>query len=169
MAMNKKSIENSTAKLLVTSCPICYRIFREEYGLSIKVQHHSQFLLDLIKTGKIPLQAYFRKVAYHDPCDLGRGTHEYKAPRELLSKVADLVPVHHQNNDSMCCGGSLGMFTMPLEQRDAITKEALNNLLEYSPEVLATACPLCKKTFAKFSSIEVKDISELVYDSIPNK
>jgi Fe-S oxidoreductase len=169
IAMNKKSIENSSAKLLVTSCPICYRMFREDYGLSIKVQHHSQFLLDLIKTGKIPLQAYFRKVAYHDPCDLGRGTLEYKAPRELLSKVADLLPVNHQNNDSMCCGGSLGMFTMPLDQRDAITKEALTNLLESAPEVLATACPLCKKTFAKFSSVEVKDISELVFSAMPLK
>jgi Fe-S oxidoreductase len=106
---------------------------------------------------------------YHDPCDLGRGTHEYGAPRELLSKVADLIPVNHQNNDSMCCGGSLGMFTMPLEQRDAITREALTNLLENDPEVLATACPLCKKTFAKFSQVEVKDIAELVYDSIPDK
>ena len=169
IAMNKKSIENSSAKLLITSCPICYRVFREEYGLSIKIQHHSQFLLDLIKTGKIPLQAYFRKVAYHDPCDLGRGTGEYKVPRELLSKVADLMPVNHQNHDAMCCGGSLGMFIMPLEQRDAITKEALSNLLESAPEILATACPLCKKTFAKFSPVEVKDIAELVYDSIPDK
>ncbi|HEX7575416.1 MAG TPA: (Fe-S)-binding protein [Candidatus Methanoperedens sp.] len=167
--ITKKSIGNSSAKLLVTSCPICYRMFREEYGLSIKVQHHSQFLLDLIKTGKIPLQAYFRKVVYHDPCDLGRGTREYGAPRELLSKVADLIPVNHQNNDSLCCGGSLGMFTMPLEQRNAITREALTNLLENAPEVLATACPLCKKTFAKFSPVDVKDISELVYDSIPDK
>jgi Fe-S oxidoreductase len=169
MEMNKKTIENSAAKLLVTSCPICYRIFLEEYGLSIKVQHHSQFLLDLIKRGKIPLQAYFHKVAYHDPCDLGRGTGEYKAPRELLSKVADLVHVSQQNNNSMCCGGSLGMFSMPLEQRDAITKEALNNLMAYSPEYLATACPLCKKTFSKLSTVEVKDISELVYDSIPKQ
>jgi hypothetical protein len=45
----------------------------------------------------------------------------------------------------------------------------LTNLLENAPEILATACPLCKKTFARFSKVEVKDISELVYDSMPNK
>jgi Fe-S oxidoreductase len=43
----------------------------------------------------------------------------------------------------------------------------LHNLLASSPEYLATACPLCKKTFSRLSSVEVKDISELVYDSIP--
>ena len=169
MESNKKMIEDSGAELLVTSCPICYRVFKEEYGLSINVQHHSQFLLDLIKKGRIPLQAYFHKVAYHDPCDLGRGTGEYSAPRELLSKVADLAPVIKENNDSVCCGGSLGMFSMPLPQREAITREALENLLSSSPDILATACPLCKKTFSRFSPVEVKDISELVNDSIPGQ
>jgi Fe-S oxidoreductase len=167
MDNNRQRIEASGAKTLVTSCPICYRVFKEEYNLKINVVHHTTFLLDLIKTGKIPLQSYFHKVAYHDPCDLGRGTNEYTAPRELLGKVSDLVAVDHQNNDSLCCGGSLGMFAMPQSQRDEITKEALKNLLKYSPEIVATGCPLCKKTFSKFSSVDVKDISEIVYESIP--
>jgi Fe-S oxidoreductase len=167
MAANKHMIEGSAAKILVTSCPICYRVFKEEYGLDLTIKHHSQFILDLVKTGKIPLQAYFRRISYHDPCDLGRGSREYKAPRELLSKVADLIPLAHENNDSLCCGGSLGMFTMPLTQRESITKEALSNLMEQKPDVLATACPLCKKTFTRFSPVDVKDIAELVYESIP--
>jgi Fe-S oxidoreductase len=167
MEINKRSIEQSAAKLLVTSCPICYHAFTREYGLAIKVQHHSQFLLDLVKKGRIPLQSVFHKVAYHDPCDLGRGTGEYYAPRELLGKVADLVPVNQQNNNSMCCGGSLGMFSMPLQQRDMITQEALDNLLSSSPELLATACPLCKKTFSRLSPVKVKDISEIVYEALP--
>lgn len=168
MEFNKKLMEGSAAKLLVTSCPICYRVFTEEYGLSMKVQHHSQFLLDLIKKGRIPLQSYFHRVSYHDPCDLGRGTGEYSAPRELLEKVADLLPVTRQENSSYCCGGSLGMFSMPLDQRDAITREALCNLLSSSPDFLATACPLCKKTFSRFSPVEVKDIAELVYEAMPS-
>ena len=166
---NIRLIESSNAKLLVTSCPICSRIFKEEYNLNIKVQHHTSFLLDLIKTGKIPLQAYFRKVAYHDPCDLGRGAQEYLAPRELLRKVSDLMDVKHQAHESLCCGGSLGMFTMTKDQRDKITKEALENLLESSPDVITTACPLCKKTFAKFSPVDVMDVSEIVYAALPGK
>ena len=164
---NKTLIHQTHAKLLITSCPICYRVFKEEYNLPIRIQHHTQFLLDLVKTGKIALQSQFRKVAYHDPCDLGRGSRVYEAPRELLAKVSDLVHVEQESNNALCCGGSLGLFTITGEQRDAITREALDCLLESKPDVLATACPLCKKTFAKQSEVPVMDIAELIRQSIP--
>ncbi len=164
---NKQLIRQTRAKILVTSCPICYRVFREEYNLPIRIQHHTQFILDLVKTGKIPLQGYFKKVAYHDPCDLGRGSGVYKAPRELLSKIADIVDVPQDENNAMCCGGSLGIFEASQEQRNAMTGEALKNMLTNQPDILATACPLCKKTFEKQSPVEVKDIAELVYQALP--
>jgi Fe-S oxidoreductase len=164
---NKQLIRITQAKMLVTSCPICYRVFREEYNLPIRIQHHTQFILDLVKTGKIPLQGYFKKVAYHDPCDLGRGSGIYDAPRELISKIADLVMVTQQANNAMCCGGSLGIFEASQNQRNAITAGALNILLKNQPDILVTACPLCKKTFEKQSPVEVKDIAELVYQDLP--
>jgi Fe-S oxidoreductase len=160
---NKNLIRMTRAKLLVTSCPICYRVFKEEYNLPIRIIHHSQYLLDLVKTGRIPLQGHFRKVVYHDPCDLGRGSHVYKAPRELLEKVADCLPVSQDAAHALCCGGSLGIFTASEMQRDAITKKAVDVLIENKPEMIATACPLCKKTFGRHSPVEVKDLAELVY------
>ncbi|MCK9422531.1 MAG: (Fe-S)-binding protein [Bacteroidales bacterium] len=166
---NKLLIKQTQAKLLVTSCPICYRVFREEYNIPIRIQHHSQYILDLVKTGKIPLQGNFRRVAYHDPCELGRGTKTFEAPRELLGKVADLVPVRDQTNNAHCCGGSLGIFEISSHQRDTMTKQALEILLEHEPETLATACPLCKKTFSPHSPVKVMDIAELVYQAIPEK
>ncbi|MFH1295767.1 MAG: (Fe-S)-binding protein [Bacteroidota bacterium] len=76
---NRELILRSGAHTLVTSCPICFRVFMEEYKLPVRVMHHSQFLLELIKTGKIPLQAYHRKVAYHAPAtwgeEVGNATH----------------------------------------------------------------------------------------------
>ena len=48
-----------------------------------------------------------------------------------------------------------------------ITRQALANYLEGDPEILVTACPLCKKTFAKLSPVEVRDIAELVEEAIP--
>ncbi|MCX6248943.1 MAG: (Fe-S)-binding protein [Bacteroidetes bacterium] len=169
IAQNKKTILDSEAVLLVTSCPICYRVFREDYKLDIRILHHTQYLLELIKKGKIPLQAYFRKVAYHDPCDLGRGSGVYNDPRELLLKIADPVKVRNEGKDSLCCGGSLGLINAGTEEKDRITKEALENYLEAKPEILLTACPLCKKTFAKHSPVEVMDVAELVMEAIPKK
>ena len=164
---NKQLIRQTKAKLLVTSCPICYRVFREEYNLPIRIQHHTQFILDLVKTGKIPLQGYYKKVAYHDPCDLGRGSNVYQAPRELLSKISDLVEVEQEANNALCCGGSLGIFEASQEQRNIMTHATLDNLLKNQPDILATACPLCKKTLGKQSPVEVKDIAELVYQALP--
>jgi Fe-S oxidoreductase len=167
VASNKERIIASGARILVTSCPICLRVFQEEYQLGIKVLHHTQYLLELIKKGKIPIQAYFRRVAYHDPCDLGRGLGIYTEPRELLQKIADPVAVEQERSQSLCCGGSLGLFTITPEQRDAITKTTVQILLKEEPELLVTACPLCKKTLAKHSSVEVVDIAELVASSLP--
>jgi Fe-S oxidoreductase len=164
---NKIKIRNSGAHTLVTSCPICFRVFREEYQLEIRILHHTQYLLELVKTGKIPLQAYFRKVAYHDPCDLGRGSSVYNDPRELLRKVADPVKIENEGKDSLCCGGSLGLLNARTEEKNRITKDALANYLQGDPEILVTACPLCKKTLEKFSPVEVVDIAELVMEAIP--
>jgi Fe-S oxidoreductase len=51
--LNKQLIRRTRAKMLVTSCPICYRVFREEYNLPIRIQHHTQFIRDLVNSGKI--------------------------------------------------------------------------------------------------------------------
>lgn len=164
---NKRLILQTRAKILVTSCPICYRVFREEYNLPIKVEHHSQYLLHLVKTGQIPLQGHFKKIAYHDPCDLGRGTRTYEAPRELLQKIGDLTEVKMEAASGLCCGGSLGLIEADQLQRNKMTEETLENLLSGAPQVLATACPLCKKTISKHSPVPVMDIAELVSNSIP--
>jgi Fe-S oxidoreductase len=164
---NKALFLRSKIQVLVTSCPICYRVFREEYNLPIRVIHHSQFLLELIKQGKIPLKGEFRKVAWHDPCDLGRGANIYSPPREVLAKVADLVPVEQDGADAMCCGGSLGILNVSQEQRDIMTNSVIRNLTGNQPDLIATGCPLCKKTLARKSPVEVRDIAELINQAIP--
>jgi len=164
---NKILIRQTRARLLVTSCPICFKVFREEYNLPIRIQHHSQYLLDLVKEGRIALQSEHRTVVYHDPCDLGRGGSIYQAPRELLGKISDVIPTEKENADSLCCGGSLGLMNTPVSQKDEITRNALGFLLKDNPDLLVTACPLCKKTFSKHSGTEVKDIAEMVYGAMP--
>lgn len=166
---NKTMIKNSKAEMLVTSCPICYRVFKETYNLPIRIQHHSQFLLELVRLGQIPLQSIHRKIVYHDPCDLGRGSYVYEAPRALLGKISDLMTSEEERNNALCCGGSLGIFEANQQQRDIITNRALDILLGPGPDILATGCPLCKKTFSITNRIQVKDLAELVFESIPEK
>ncbi len=163
---NRALIKKSRAKILLTSCPICYKIFKEDYDLNIEVLHHSEFLWRLIRQKQLLVNLHTTKIVYHDPCELGRGSGVYEAPRKLIEKVASLVPAGTKPNLSPCCGNSLANLQLQKKQVDLITQDALNSLLINKPDVLATSCPLCKKTFAKFSDTPVKDIAELVAESV---
>lgn len=165
--MNTNLIRQSGAKVLVTSCPICYRVFANDYQLPVRVIHHATFILDLVKQGRIPIQTPHRKIVYHDPCDLGRGMNIFDPPRDLISKLGELVSVDQERALSLCCGGSLGLLEATQEQRNQMTREALEVLMKGDPDVIATGCPLCKKTFAKLAPVPVSDIAELVFNAFP--
>lgn len=162
ISTNKNNIQASGAKILVTSCPICLKVFRDEYNLSIEVLHHSQYLLKLVNDGRLKLGKSQIKVAYHDPCELGRGCGIYNQPRQLLKSVAELVSLPYEKEKALCCGGSLGGFRLPNDEKDKIAIDAIHSLCSNNPDILVTACPLCKKTFAKQDIIMVKDLAEVL-------
>jgi Fe-S oxidoreductase len=166
MEKNKKIIADSGAKTLVTSCPICYKVFNEEYDLSIEVLHHSEYLLRLVEEGKIHLNQQNINAVYHDPCELGRGSGIYDQPRALLQKMIHLQPVTSEKEDALCCGGSLGNFKISMDDRKKITRNAIRELTASQPDALITGCPLCKKTFAQSAPIQVMDIAEVVSQSM---
>ena len=163
---NTALIKESHAQYLVTSCPICYQSFQKEYDLPIKVMHHTEYIAMMIKKGKLKLNKSETKVAYHDPCELGRGCGVYDEPREVLSAVAQPVTVDKERKDSICCGYNLGNTVLTLEQQMKVRDSARNNLMKNNPDVIATACPLCKKAFQHSSSDKVKDIAEIVSESL---
>ncbi len=160
---NRQYIHASGARILVTSCPICYKMFNEEYKLiGVEVLHHSQYLLRLAEAGSLWLNPSDLSVVYHDPCELGRGSGVYKEPRKLLKRVAKLIPIEQEKENALCCGGSIGDLSLNASQRRTIRDAALKILTEPSPDLLITACPLCKKTFRDGSNARVMDIAELV-------
>lgn len=166
MAKNKAAIEASGATTFVTSCPICYKVFNEEYGLKIKVLHHSQYLLQLVEDKKISINRQHIKGVYHDPCELGRGSGIYDQPRELLNKTLILTNSSQEKDNALCCGGSLANLKITGDQRKMITMDALKTLTSSHPDVLITGCPACKKTFAQSSPVQVMDIAEVLSKSL---
>lgn len=163
---NEELIASSGAKLLVTSCPICYKSFKEDYNTGIEVLHHSQYLNRLAKEGHLKLNQGMQHVVFHDPCELGRGSGIYDEPRELLARIAEVSAVTEERENGLCCGGSIGDLGLTRDQRKLITIDALDVLMESKPELLVTACPLCKKTFASQGRVIVKDIAEIVAGAI---
>lgn len=161
---NREIIIASGCDTLLLSCPICYRVFKEEYDLpGIRVVHHSVFFQELAASGALRLSGSSRqKLVYHDPCELGRGCGIYEEPRTLLSGVGRLVEAEKNRKESICCGGSLGSLSLGFEKRKDMTLHALENLTVEDPDVVVTACPLCQSTFGRFADRPVRDIAEVV-------
>lgn len=167
---NRERIMASGAKKLVVSCPICYKAFNEDYALpGISVQHHSEYLLELIAYKRLHVNKLPLRVVYHDPCELGRGSGIYHQPRLLLDEYAEVIPIKNEKEAAFCCGGSLANIKIQMSERNQISDKAMEEYLSYQPDVLATACPLCKKTFAKSRDLPVHDIAEIVCMAIRQK
>ena len=164
---NTELIKKSGAKKLVLSCPICYKVFKEEYKLEgIEIQHHTQYINELIKNGKLKVNKGDVNYVYHDPCELGRAFGVYDEPREVLENVGNLRKAKSEKELSICCGGSLGSFNLTQQERDEITANSVDDLMYNHPDEIVTACPLCLKTFSKKSPVQVKDIAEIVSEKI---
>ena len=164
---NTELIKKSGAKKLVLSCPICYKVFKEEYHLEgIEIQHHTQYIDELIKSGKLKVNKGDVKYVYHDPCELGRAFGVYDEPREVVESVGSLRKAKSEKELSICCGGSLGSFNLTQQERDEITTNSVNDLMFNHPDEIVTACPLCLKTFARKAPVQVKDIAEIVCENI---
>lgn len=166
ISKNMRLIASSGAKLLVTSCPICYKSFTDEYVLDIPVMHHSEYLKTLIDKKLIKLQKSSKRIVFHDPCDLGRGSGIYEQPRDILKQIGELNSCELEREESLCCGGSLSNAVIELETQIKIRDHALEVLTESKPEILATACPLCKKSFVHGNKAKVMDIAEIVAENI---
>jgi Fe-S oxidoreductase len=169
MLKNKALINASGAKTLVTSCPICFKVFNEEYKLNIEVLHHSQYLLRLVEAKQITINRLNTRAVYHDPCELGRGSGIYDQPRKLLNKILHLNSSSQEKENALCCGGSLANLKIASDERKKITLHALQTLTANNPDALITACPACKKTFAISAPITVMDIAEVLSKSMVRK
>jgi len=159
---NKRLIASSGAKLLVTSCPICYNSFKNEYDLGIKVMHHTEYIDFLLNEGKLNVNRAEIDLVYHDPCELGRGCGIYEPPRKVLRHVGNLRQIGYEKENALCCGGSLANTEMEMDSRRKVQNQVLDVLTKSNPDAIITACPLCKKILSQGSTIKVMDIVEIV-------
>ena len=53
-----------------------------------------------------------------------------------------------------------------IQKKNKIARDAAAVLTRENPDILATACPLCKKTFSAATETKVADISEIVAEAL---
>lgn len=179
---NIQTLNNYGIKKIVTTCPHCFNIFKNEYpalGGNYEVIHHSVFLQQLIDEGKIKLKdaEVFKgkKITYHDSCYLGRANDIYEAPRKVLEAFdAELVEMKRCKTKGFCCGaGGAQMFKEEEKGTTRVNFDRTNEAIGTGANIIAAACPFCNtmltdgvKSAEKEDAIKVVDIAELVAASL---
>jgi len=164
MDFNKRLFKQHDITTLVTSCPICLRVFREEYNLEgIEVLHHSEYILRLIQQGRLRIKYNAEQTfTYHDPCELGRGSGIYEEPRAVIETIGKLLETEHNRKNALCCGSSLANTVIDDKQQLSIATNVAEEMDSTGAKTLVTACPLCKKAIARGTRSKVVDLSEIV-------
>ncbi|MBN2174822.1 MAG: 4Fe-4S dicluster domain-containing protein [Bacteroidales bacterium] len=175
--MNVEIMNGYEVKKIVTCCPHDFNTLKNEYtefGGNYEVVHHSQFLQDLIKKGKVNIsngKFKDRKITFHDPCYLGRGNGEYDAPRDVLNAIpSEKVEMKRSKSFGLCCGAGGGqMFKEAEKGNKEVFIERTEEAIETGADIICTACPFCMTMMTdgikyKNKEEEMKnyDIAELV-------
>ncbi|MBR2428615.1 MAG: (Fe-S)-binding protein [Alistipes sp.] len=152
---------------LVTSCPICLRVFKENYDLEgIEIVHHTEYIDRLIASGRLHVEGGNESYTYHDPCELGRGLGIYDEPRRVLAAVGRIIEPQHSRRDALCCGSSLANTVIDDGQQLRIAQRMTRELEATGCDVVVTACPLCNKAVNRASSRPAEDVAEVVAKKI---
>ncbi len=136
-------------RTLLTSCPHCMNVLGNEYpqfGGRYRVVHHSEFLMDLVRSGQLKPSAGANGTAvYHDPCYLGRYQKIFDPPRELIRSALGSGPVEMRDRreKSFCCGGGGGHFWMDTGDGERIDLLRADQVHETGADTLVTSCPFC--------------------------
>jgi heterodisulfide reductase subunit D len=179
---NIQVLNNYGVKKIVTTCPHCFNVLKNEYpelGGNYTVIHHSSFLQELIDIGKIRMKENGdfkgKRISYHDSCYLGRANNIYEAPRKVLELLdAELVEMKRCRTNGLCCGaGGAQMFKEEEKGSTRINRERTGEALATGAGIIAAACPFCNtmltdgiKENEKEEEVKVMDIAELIAESM---
>jgi Fe-S oxidoreductase len=150
---NIKAFIDAGVRRILVSSPHCYNTFVNEYRefmVAFEVVHVSQYLAELIESGRLELSTEFRKkVTWHDPCYLGRHNGVYDPPRDVLGQIPGLTlaEMPESRKDSLCCGGGGGRIWLDTPKGERFADIRLTQAKEVGAEVLVTSCPYCISNF----------------------
>lgn len=176
---NVALVERSEAKTLVTSCAECLRTWKMDYEPFFskrppRMLHITEFLVEHLGELKFEEKAPGR-VAFQDPCRLGRHLGVYEAPRRVLSSVPGmkLVEMPRSGRAATCCAG--GTWSNCDRFAKQIQVGRLREVRATGAQLLVTGCPKCQIHFRcamkdprlhEEIEIEMKDVATVIAEAI---
>jgi heterodisulfide reductase subunit D len=166
---NIEGVKAKGAHSIIFSCPSCYHTWHEDYHTDLKLFDSTQFILNLIREGKIQFEEKKIRVTYHDPCDLGRASGIYEAPRAILRSMpgVEFIELANHGERCKCCGGGGLLEMVDPELSAALAREKIKEIQATGAELVITSCQQCVRTIlstARRMKIPLKTsyITELV-------
>lgn len=162
---------------ILAACPHCFNTLKNEYpafeGGTFNVVSHSEWILEMMKAGKLKVTTEGETLAYHDPCFLARLNGIVDAPREVLKTLgADVRSPEASGEKTFCCGAGGGQMWTDGEKRESpVQVIRLEELRKTGAKRIALACPHCL-TMLETARAETKgddvlvDIAEIVADRL---
>jgi len=170
---NINVIKAKGASKVVFACPSCYQMWREHYPPEFELYHVTQYLNELISTRQLSLKKMDMAVTFHDPCDLGRGSGEYDAPRDVIRSIpgVHLIELAHNRENCLCCGGGGNLEMIDAKLSAEIAGAKIEEVLNTGADAVVTACQQCVRTMGTYVrrnkiKLEVLDIVQLVQKAI---
>jgi len=174
---NIETLDQYKPKKIVATCPHCFNTIKNEYprfGARYDVVHHTQFLLDLFRQGKLKTSRILDdSLTFHDSCYLGRWNGIVDAPRQLLQMVnggRPLIEMERNRTEGFCCGAGGARMFMEETIGKRINHERAEEAIATGVSAVAAACPFCITMLRdglndNSGEAEVKDIAEIIDDA----
>lgn len=137
---------------ILTQCPHCFNTLKNEYGSfggNYVVEHHTQYLLNLIETGKLDLSKakFAERVTLHDSCYLTRHNDIVDEPRKIIASLGgiEVVEMSANKKNGLCCGAGGAQFFM--EEQDGFERVNIKRskqAIETGASTVISECPFCQ-------------------------
>lgn len=170
---NVAAVKARGARRVVFACPSCYRMWQAHYPNEFEIFHVTEFLAGLLKQDRLPLQKLDLTVTYHDPCDLGRGSGTFEAPRDIIRSIPGIRFIELANNreNCSCCGGGGNLEMIDAELSANIAANKMKEVTATGAQAVVTACQQCVRTMTTFAKrnkvpVAVMDITQLLHQAL---
>jgi len=167
---NVRAVEKLGVKTLIFTCAGCLKTFREEYPKHVNLNFETLHLVEFLARRDLKFRPLKKRVAYHDPCHIGRHLKIYEEPRKILKMIPEItyVELKESKDSARCCGGGGGVRSADPAAAQRIASRRVESASEVA-DLFVSACPFCVMNLRfgnelSKADIEIRDIAEVVDD-----